>query len=689
MRWSATNRLNLLVLLACSAPALAQSHVDQARLLPAFPGAEGFGAYTVGGRGGAVYLVTTLADFGEDEPPIEGSLRAAVEAEGPRNVLFRVSGYINLVRPLVIREPYITIAGQTAPGEGVTIRNYGVDVASAQAIIRYLRVRPGDTAGIEQDALNVRAPDVMVDHCSVSWGTDETLSVIGDATNVTVQWCLISESLHESVHLKGPHGYGSLLTATGDISIHHSAYALHFSRNPRPKSLRLDFRNNVIYGYGGEAGYNYDDFTRMNYVGNVVQPLAHSRKQECAFSLGGLNSSFFVRDNLLLNDEGAGGDWDVICFDDVEPDAAALAVRRDAPIPTAHVTTHAPAEARNLILRDGGAVRPARDGVDERLVSLMEHGVGTLIDSQEDVGGWPPLRSVDAPVDADRDGLPDAWETVHGLHSGDASDQAADADEDGYTNLEEFLNDTDPRDPYEWTPPPHFDPPSGTVFTDSVLSVSISSRNEDAAIFYTINGTAPDEGSTAYERPLLLRESTHVRAVAPVAGMSTMPAFAEYEKLAWQKPIQVSKAATAPGLRYAYYTVDDWDEGADPDATEPVESGIMVDLDLTFRGEAGGRGVVVDGLLNVPADGIYAFHLVDEYRSELRIGDRLITRGEPAGSEPGYAALRAGLHRFHLRSLREGVAGDPSLRWQRGDESPAPIPGDLFMHEESMEGQDR
>ena len=243
-----------LISMGCASPPRPQltdgSTVEAASPIPAFPGAEGFGAYTVGGRGGRVILVTTLEDYGGNEPPIEGSLRAAVEAEGARNILFRVSGYIDLKQSLEIKNPYITIAGQSAPGDGVTIRRYGVEVQSPQTIIRHLRVRPGDVAGVPQDALNISAPDVIVDHCSVGWGTDETLSVIGNATNVTVQWCLISESLNESVHPKGAHGYGSLLTATGDVSIHHSAYVLHNSRNPRPKSLRLDFRNNLIYGYG-------------------------------------------------------------------------------------------------------------------------------------------------------------------------------------------------------------------------------------------------------------------------------------------------------------------------------------------------------------------------------------------------------------------------------------------------------
>ncbi len=452
MSLAALSSILAAVLLApgCQAPAArsnqdASGGIETEARIPAFPGAEGFGAYTVGGRGGDVYLVTTLEDYGEDDAPIEGSLRAAVEAKGPRNVVFRVSGYIDLVRTLDIREPYLTIAGQTAPGDGITLRRFGVDVAAPQTIIRHLRVRPGDVAGIEQDAVNVRASDVILDHCSTSWGTDETLSVIDEATNVTVQWCIISESLHRSVHSKGPHGYGSLLTATGDVSIHHNAYVLHYSRNSRPKSLLLDFRNNLIYGYGGQAGYNADDTTRMNYVGNFIQPLDHSNKDDCAFNLGGLRSRIYAADNRIVGQDDGG--WEVICFDGVDPEEAEERVRLKSPISVAYVTTHTADEARELILQNAGATLPRRDAVDERILGMIDRGEGRIIDSQEEVGGWPGLEAAEAPADADRDGLPDEWERAHGLDPNDPSDQALDADGDGYTNLEEYFNGTDPQVP--------------------------------------------------------------------------------------------------------------------------------------------------------------------------------------------------------------------------------------------------
>ncbi|HUF09931.1 MAG TPA: hypothetical protein VMO47_11455 [Rhodothermales bacterium] len=435
------------LLLICLAATTAAGQ-DTKTSVRAFPGAEGFGAFTVGGRGGHVYIVTSLEDYDLDEEEIHGSLRQAVEAAGPRTVVFGVSGYIELKRPLEVVHPFLTIAGQPAPGDGVALRNYGLEVGAGQVIIRYLRVRPGDVSGIEQDAINIRAPDVIVDHCSVSWGTDEVLSVIGHATNVTVQWCLISESLNNSVHHKGAHGYGTLLTASGNVSIHHTVYALHNSRNPRPKDLLLDFRNNLIYGFGDQAGYNYEDQTRMNYVGNVIRPLDYSKNPRCAFNLGGLNSRFFVRDNLFLANDTISGDWEFICTPDTIPRSAVdEKVKLAAPIDVAEVATDAPLSALYRLMSESGAMLPTRDAVDRRVLDFISTGGGRIIDSQYEVGGWLPLAPGELHPDNDRDGMPDGWESSNGLDPADGSDHALDPDRDGYTNIEEFLNGTNPQSP--------------------------------------------------------------------------------------------------------------------------------------------------------------------------------------------------------------------------------------------------
>lgn len=195
---------------------LAIGHAS-AQGIPAFPGAEGFGAFARGGRGGDVLLVTTLEDYrpGTDTA-IPGSLRAACEAKGARIVVFRVSGIIRLKASLQITEPFLTIAGQSAPGRGVCLVDYACSLSNVHdVVIRYLRCRPGDRAGVELDALSTGGgcKNVILDHCSASWANDEVLSVSGAGQdNITVQWCFITESMDQSHHQKGAHGYGTLLS---------------------------------------------------------------------------------------------------------------------------------------------------------------------------------------------------------------------------------------------------------------------------------------------------------------------------------------------------------------------------------------------------------------------------------------------------------------------------------------------
>ena len=233
---------------------------------PAFPGAEGFGKYAIGGRGGKVLEVTNLNDDGP------GSFRAACLAEGPRIVVFRVSGTIVLNSKMEIENPYITIAGQTAPGDGICIRDHMVKVNTKHFVIRYLRFRPGDTSGIEYDGFSGEGSQAIIDHCSVSWGTDETLS-INKADNFTVQWCMVTESLYDSIHKKGRHGYGGLWGGPGG-SWHHNILAHHSSRNPRASGNKesglMDCRNNVIYNWGFNSAYGGELWPR-NWVNNYYK----------------------------------------------------------------------------------------------------------------------------------------------------------------------------------------------------------------------------------------------------------------------------------------------------------------------------------------------------------------------------------------------------------------------------------
>ncbi len=408
----------------------------------AFPSAEGFGRNSRGGRAGAVVFVTNLDDSGP------GSLRQAVRQRGPRTVIFRVSGIVQLKSPLTITEPFLTIAGETAPGDGICLRYEGISIEGASdVIIRYLRVRPGDEVKAEQDALNIGrgSTNILIDHVSTSWSNDEVLSVSGPGIdNVTVQWCLISESLNRSHHHKGAHGYGSLIRTDGRVTFHHNIYAHHSSRNPRPGTygnepgLLLDFRNNVIYDWGARAGYTAADPARVNYVGNYLKPGPSSQTPDVAFLVGGATTRLFVADNVLEGTAGSGDPWQIVRFEQgLGRDQTAV----NTPFETAPVRTESAREAYRGVLKGAGAILPRRDPIDARIISEIETGKGRIIDSQTEVGGWPVYKSNPPPLDSDNDGLPDAWEKAHGLDPHNPADQSADRNRDGYTNLEEYLND--------------------------------------------------------------------------------------------------------------------------------------------------------------------------------------------------------------------------------------------------------
>lgn len=397
-----------------------------AALQAAFPGAEGFGASASGGRGGRVIAVTTLADRGP------GSLRAALDQDGPRTIVFRVAGIIDLRSNLKITKPRVTIAGQTAPGGGVCLRGAGLTISADEVIVRHLRLRPGDR--VEGDALCVLGvKNVIIDHCSASWAVDETVSVSGaGGDGITVQWSLITESLNNSVHAKGEHGYGSLIRANGRVSFHHNLYAHHNSRNPRPGTygdgrLQLDFRNNVVYNWGSRAGYSAEDPALVGLVANYYKPGPSTRRRKEIFRIGGETTALWAEGNAL---EG------------VDVPSIAGTLLKEAP-PVAPVTTDSAEEAYRKVLAAAGAV--PRDAVDARVAGEVEKGGGRIIDSPKDVGGWPELAAGEAPADEDGDGLPDEWETKHGFDPKDGSDGPKDADGDGWTDLEEYLNGTEPR----------------------------------------------------------------------------------------------------------------------------------------------------------------------------------------------------------------------------------------------------
>lgn len=415
---------------------------------PAFPGAEGFGKYALGGRGGRVIEVTHLGDSGP------GSFREACMAEGPRTVVFRVSGNIALESELKVKNPFITIAGQTAPGDGVCVTNYQFNFDTQHMIVRFIRFRPGDEMGKEQDAFGGGGDHIIVDHCSVSWAVDETLS-INKASNLTVQWCMVTESLYKSFHKKGNHGYGGLWGGPGG-SFHHNILAHHSSRNPRASgnanSGLLDFRNNVIYNWGFNSAYGGEMWPR-NWINNYYKagPATSDNVRHRIFLQKDPRGKMFCAGNHvhgfpeISRDNWAGGV-------DFSPDGEATeaTLRVDTPYTVAPVKTDTAEEAFALVLERAGCSL-GRDAVDARIIHEIRTGTASfgasykgggkgIIDSQRDVGGWPTLRSLPAPRDSDRDGMPDDWETARGLDPADPEDGARPGP-DGFTHLEIYLHE--------------------------------------------------------------------------------------------------------------------------------------------------------------------------------------------------------------------------------------------------------
>ncbi len=437
----------------------------------AFPGAEGYGKYTVGGRGGAVYEVTNLEDAGP------GSLRAAVDAGEARTVVFRVSGTIILNSPLKIRQPYITIAGQTAPGDGICIRKYPLLIEASQVIIRHIRVRVGNESADDIDAVSGRfVKHVMIDHVSASWSVDETFSVY-HCDSITVQWCMITESMYNSNHVKGAHGFGGIWGANNS-TYHHNLIAHHSSRNPRfaSGSQNTDYRNNVIYNwgyqscYGGEAVQQGDaryTFSNFNMVANYYKPGPATQPGAVCYRIvnpstrDGANDfgKWYVADNVVENNRDVTKDnWN----GGVQPqggNAFTAALKLNQPWPAMPIHQQNAEDAFTAVLANAGAVLPKRDVVDSRIADETRKGYATyegvsykqknamadktkksgIIDSQNDAGGWPQLLSIAAPTDSDHDGMPDAWETAHGLNPNNAADRNVIAP-DGYTMLELYLN---------------------------------------------------------------------------------------------------------------------------------------------------------------------------------------------------------------------------------------------------------
>ena len=484
----------------------------QQEKLTAFPGAEGFGRYTTGGRGGNVYHVTNLNDSGT------GSLRWANSQAGPRTIVFDVSGTIHLKSALKFANN-TTIAGQTAPGDGICLADYPVTIGS-NVIVRYMRFRLGNAAIVEAvekwasqngytatqvfnnssilskvsmphegDGLgSMDDNNIIVDHCSVSWSIDECLSVYG-GRNLTVQWSISSQSLVNAGHSKGNHGYGGNWGGAG-ASFHHNLIAHHTSRTPRlgPRpgtqtDERMDMRNNVIYNFGGNGCYGGEGM-KVNIVNNYYKPGLGSPSGTKGMRIAAIG----IRTSDYTNHFGTPNGWDVMWHvwgkyyvtgnkntqysqvtndnwtygmynqidangnDGTYTQATKDTIRIHEPIAFMAVTTHTADKAYEQVLKYVGASLH-RDALDDIIISDAQNGRATFtgsgnssgfINSQEDVKSkiptlWPELNSTTAPTDTDGDGMPDEWETAHGLNPNDKAD-GNQTGEGGYTNLEVYMN---------------------------------------------------------------------------------------------------------------------------------------------------------------------------------------------------------------------------------------------------------
>ncbi|MGE3315863.1 MAG: polysaccharide lyase family 1 protein [Planctomycetaceae bacterium] len=419
----------------------------------AFPSAEGFGRFARGGRGGDVYHVTNLQDDGP------GSLREGIRtANGPRSIVFDVSGTISLKTPLLIDKSFLTIAGQTAPGDGICLKDQTFRIRRAShVIVRYIRVRLGDENKPRPsgpDCINTDDVDhVIFDHVTASWGIDGNHD-LRRGGNFTLQWSIYAEALNNSLHEDGSHAMlASFRDLTASISLHHNLFASSRERHPtlggsrktRPEAI-ADFRNNVIYNLSGATNLGN---CRINAISNYYRPGPDTVPGRRPFAVKTENAGalqVFMSGNLFEGSpEFDNRDFSAIDFERWSKGgylATSLEQIRSASefdVGNAAPHTDSAGNAYERVLKLAGASR-RRDAADQRLVAGVKDRTHRLIDSQRQVGGWPRLHSEPAPLDTDRDGMPDDWEQQHTLNPSKPDDRNGDRNNDGFTNLEEYLN---------------------------------------------------------------------------------------------------------------------------------------------------------------------------------------------------------------------------------------------------------
>ncbi len=451
---------------------------------PAFPTAEGYGRFARGGRGGRVIEVINLLDYdpGKGEAVIPGSLRAAVESDGPRTIIFRVSGVIHLKRPCAVSKPYCTIAGQTAPGDGICLADYGAGAyGTHDVIIRYVRFRVGDAAKRAMDGAGMSYCDhCIMDHCSISWSSDEGTSSRG-AKNITFQRSIVAEALHHGPHYRASdrtkletHAFAGSIS--GNIgSYHHNLLADCTDRNwslagglnqSGQYAGYLDIRNNVVYNW--TARTTDGGVKALNYVNNYYKPYPKNPFVKWLLKLDDINpawgtESYYMVGNVMEGFDYESDNWQAFKNGpEVEKQ-----VRVDKELYPSYVATQTAQGAFTNVLANVGANFPKSDVIDAHIIEETRDGtthyIGTkgpaygdrpgpnfpgIIDEPTDDKSaqgspnfpWPDYKTYNVPVDTDHDGIPDVWEKAHGLNPNDASDANNDLNGDGYTNLEKYLN---------------------------------------------------------------------------------------------------------------------------------------------------------------------------------------------------------------------------------------------------------
>lgn len=401
--------------------------------VPSFPGAEGFGKYTTGGKGGIVVFVTNLNNSGA------GSLRNALEnVTGPRTIIFRVAGYIYLTSYIYINDGDVTIAGETAPGDGITLRGYGFQIGDGNVIIRHIRTRTGseytNTKGfrIVSSANNKTIENIIIDHCSSSWGTDENMAFAMYGTNskiqnVTVQKTILAENI----------GSGALLIMNdfSRASFINNYLANNLDRQFHPSTCGASFEvvNNVIYNYVRGTEITYEGF--VDVIGNVYKsgnnvtptgyPMTYQSNPGNCPSGVAANGSVYQTDNIKINNALAMTNNTWTTYNN------GSRVITDSPY-----TPYSSSMVVDSVLADVGAF--PHDAVDSRLIGYYSTNGGSLINNESEVGGYPTLSSGSNYTDSDSDGMSDAWETANGTNPSVADNNDFDVDAD-YTNLQMFL----------------------------------------------------------------------------------------------------------------------------------------------------------------------------------------------------------------------------------------------------------